>query len=175
MCWWTDCWRSPKAFPWLRQPLLAVPALRELEKCLQGEFFVRCCHSTYRLLVRASPGVAREAQQPSAAVCDPDPPCPFARYRKKSTARDKNQGAAKAKGGVIKGGVYKRKQTQISGTLKLSKGPQNADKRANAGKREQTQNQRITPPFTHPLLRQPKKGQAVTNREKTLMQRIRPI
>ena len=63
------------------------------------------------------------------------------------------QGAAK--GGVIKGGVCKRKRTCANADKRTSqalrKGTQNEGKsaktRANADKREQTQNQRIAPPF----------------------------
>ena len=72
------------------------------------------------------------------------------------------QGAAK--GGVMKGGVYKRKRTQTNARkrrqtqMSCSK-RRHAGKRAqmqtNADRREQTQNQRISPLFTHPLLRQP--------------------
>ena len=64
-----------------------------------------------------------------------------------------------------KGGVSKHVQTQTNADFGLSeKGNQNAGKRtqtqANADQREQTQNQRITPPFTHRFLQQPgKEGQ----------------
>ena len=50
--------------------------------------------------------------------------------------------------------------TKTNANFRLSERYPNADKaaqtQANADKREQMQNQRITPPFTHPLLRQPK-------------------
>ena len=39
---------------------------------------MRCCHSAHGLLFRGSAGVTRGG---SAAVCDPNPPRPFARYR----------------------------------------------------------------------------------------------
>ena len=51
----------------------------------------------------------------------------------------------------------KHRQTQISGSLKKGPKPRNAvnreqaQPRANADKREQTQNERIAPPFAHPL------------------------
>ena len=46
-------------------------------RCLQGEHFVRCCHSTHSLLFRVFRGFGGEV---SAAVCDLNPP--FARHRK---------------------------------------------------------------------------------------------
>ena len=39
-------------------------------KCLQGEHFVRCCHSIHSLFFRVFSGVVGG----SAAVCDPNPP-----------------------------------------------------------------------------------------------------
>ena len=65
-----------KAFPRPRQPLFAVPALRELDSALQGEHFMRCRHSTHSLLFRGFRG-----QAGSTAVCDPNPLRPFARYK----------------------------------------------------------------------------------------------
>ena len=57
-------------------------------------------------------------------------------------------GKCRKRGGHTPTNANKRAQTQTSGSLK---GAQNADKRAqtraNADKREQTQNQRFTPPF----------------------------
>ena len=50
-------------------------------KCLQGWYFVRCRHSTHGLLfrvLRGSPGGGG-----AVAVCDPNPPRPCARSRKK--------------------------------------------------------------------------------------------
>ena len=46
--------------------------------CPQGDHFVRCCHSTQSLLFRDFRG---GPQRRSAAVCNPNPPRPFARYR----------------------------------------------------------------------------------------------
>ena len=46
-------------------------------KRLQGEHLVRCRHSTHSQLVRGFPGGCRWG---SAALCDPNPPRPFARF-----------------------------------------------------------------------------------------------
>ena len=68
----------PKASPRPSlQPLLAVPALRELESA--------CRMSTFGEMLSQSPrsafsGFCRD-QRGSAAVCDPNPPRPFALYR----------------------------------------------------------------------------------------------
>ena len=59
-----------KTFLRPRQPLCAVPALRELESASRVSLFVRCCHSTHSLLFRGFLGVAGGG---SAAVCDPKP------------------------------------------------------------------------------------------------------
>ena len=68
------------------------------------------------------------------------------------------------KRGCNKRGVCKRKRTRANADKHrfqaLWKGTESAGKRAqaraNADKREESQNQRSAPPFTHPLLRQPK-------------------
>ena len=68
----------PKTSPRPRQLLFAVAGIERARKCLRGEHFVRCSDSTHGLLFRGSGGVPRGG---SAAVCDPNPPRPFARYR----------------------------------------------------------------------------------------------
>ena len=91
----------------------------------------------------------------------------FYRLRPENNYIGNSEGAAK--GSVIqKGGVCKRnecKQTSAKAdNLNSFQAPyewvQNAGNReqtqANSEKREQTQNRTITPPFTYPLLRQPK-------------------
>ena len=65
-----------KAFPRLKQPLFAVLALRELESACRVSLLwdaVTVPQSAFQ----SSPRVARG----SAAVCDPNPPRPFARSR----------------------------------------------------------------------------------------------
>ena len=71
----------PKASPWPRQPLCSA-GIERARKCLQGFHFMRCCHSTHGLHFRGSVGVTRGG---AAAVCDPNPPRPFARYRQSSS------------------------------------------------------------------------------------------
>ena len=68
----------PQAFPRPRQPLFAVPALRELKGVWRGEHFVRCCHSAHSLLHKGFPG---GRQGGLSSSCDPNPACPFARFR----------------------------------------------------------------------------------------------
>ena len=63
--------------PWPRQPLFAVPALRELEM-LAGLAF---CEMLSQYPRSAFQGLCGGHQRGSAAVCDPNPPRPFARYR----------------------------------------------------------------------------------------------
>ena len=64
----------PKAFPWPQKPLFAVPALRELESA--------CRVSILRDAVTVCfLGTFGGFPEGSAAVRDPNPPRPFARYR----------------------------------------------------------------------------------------------
>ena len=83
--WGTDCRRSPKAFPWPRQPALFCSAgIERTRECLQGEHFVRCCHSTHSPLFRFfSRGCLRRGGG-SAAVCDPN-------LRRNKTDKEKSQ------------------------------------------------------------------------------------
>ena len=68
----------PKASPRVRQPLLTVPALRELESACRVSILWDACRSTHGLLLRVLRG---SPEGGSAAVCDPDPPGPSARCR----------------------------------------------------------------------------------------------
>ena len=58
--------------------LFAVAGIERARKCLQGEHSVTCCHSTCFSAFQGFSGVATRG---SAAVCDPNPPRPFARSR----------------------------------------------------------------------------------------------
>ena len=74
--WGTDCRRSPKSLSSARAASLYSLSIERAQKCLQGKHFVSCGHSSHSLLFGCflgSPGG-------SAAVCDPNPPRPFARY-----------------------------------------------------------------------------------------------
>ena len=86
--WGTDCRRS------LGRAARASPPLQrqqwESSKVHAGLVFLRCCHSTHGLLFRGSAGITPGG---SAAVCDPNPPRPFARYR----TYQKNPGPAPIK------------------------------------------------------------------------------
>ena len=68
----------PKAFPRPTQPLFAVPAWRELESACKWA----CCETLSQYPQSAFQGFSGVARG-SAAVCDPNPPRPFARYREK--------------------------------------------------------------------------------------------
>ena len=69
---------TQKAFPRPRQPLFAVPALRELESaCRLGILWDAVTVPTV-CFSWGSPGGRRGG---STAVCDPNPPRPFARPR----------------------------------------------------------------------------------------------
>ena len=68
-----------KAFPRPRQPFFAVPALRELEGACRVSIL---CDAVTVHPQSAFHGVLQGGhQRGSAAVCDPNPPHPFARYR----------------------------------------------------------------------------------------------
>ena len=75
--WGTDCWRSPNILSLAQQPLFEVPALRELESACRDSIL---CNGVTVPTVCFS-GVVRVRQRGSAAVCNPNPPRPFARYR----------------------------------------------------------------------------------------------
>ena len=74
--WGTDCWR-PKNLSSTEAASRCSAGIERARNCLQGEHFARCCHSAHGLLFKGSLEVARG----SAAVCDPNPPRPLARYR----------------------------------------------------------------------------------------------
>ena len=76
--WGTDCQRSPKSLSSAQAASLCSACIERTRNGLQGEHFVRCCHSTHILLFRGFPGVAGGR---SPAVCDPNPPRPSARCR----------------------------------------------------------------------------------------------
>ena len=77
--WRTDCQRWPKSLSSAQVASLCSASIERAQECLQGWYFVRCCHSTHSLLFRVLPG----SPEGSAAVCDPNPPRPFARSRDK--------------------------------------------------------------------------------------------
>ena len=66
-----------KAFPRLKQPLFAVPALRELESACR----VSLCEMLSQYPQSAFQGFSEGRRKRSAAVGDPKPPRPFARSR----------------------------------------------------------------------------------------------
>ena len=72
--WGTDCQRSRKGLSSAQAASLCSAGIERAQECLQGEHFVR-----------GSPG--------GSAVCDPNPPRPFARYRSEGPDRPpkKNQ------------------------------------------------------------------------------------
>ena len=76
--WGTDCRRPPKSLSLAQKASLCSASIERARKCLQAWHFVRRRHSTYSLLFRDFRGVSPEV---SAAVCDPNPPRPCARYR----------------------------------------------------------------------------------------------
>ena len=71
----------PKAFLWPRQPLFAVLALREREssKVLAGLAFCEMLSEYPQAALHGRFSAGR--REGSAAVCDPNPPRPFARSR----------------------------------------------------------------------------------------------
>ena len=64
MCKWTrpfwgaDCQRSPESLSSAQAASLCSAGIERTAKCLQGEQFLRCCHSTHSLLFRVFVGVA---------------------------------------------------------------------------------------------------------------------
>ena len=74
--WVTDCRRAPKSVSSAQAAPLCSVGIERARKCLQGLQFVRCCQ-----------GLCGGHQRGSAAVCDPNPPRPFARYRRKKSVR----------------------------------------------------------------------------------------
>ena len=69
--------RLPEASPRPRQPPFAAPALRELESVCR----VSICWDAITVPTVCFSGVLRGSPEGSAAVCDPNPLRPFARYR----------------------------------------------------------------------------------------------
>ena len=59
----TDCWRCPKSLSSAQAAPLCSALIQRTRKCLQNEHFVRCCHSTHKLLFRRFPGVGGGGQQ----------------------------------------------------------------------------------------------------------------
>ena len=57
--WGTDCGTAPKSLPSAQAASLCSAGFERARRCSQVEHFVRCCHSTYSLLFRRSPGVIR--------------------------------------------------------------------------------------------------------------------
>ena len=68
---------DPKTFPRLKQPLFAVPALREPESACRVSIFCKMLSQYPQSAFQGSPRVAGV----SAVVCDPNPPRPFAQSR----------------------------------------------------------------------------------------------
>ena len=72
----TDFRRSPKSLSSAQAASLCSAGIERARSCLEGKHFVRCC--AHSLLFRVFGGRRGGG---SAAVCDPNPPRPFARYR----------------------------------------------------------------------------------------------
>ena len=61
--WGTDCRRSPESLSSAHAAPLCSAGIERARKSLQGERFVRCCHTTHSLLFRVSPRATRGGQQ----------------------------------------------------------------------------------------------------------------
>ena len=61
--WGTDCRRAPKSLSSAQAAPLCSAGIERPRKCLRGQHFLRCCHSTHGLLFRGSAAVTRGGRQ----------------------------------------------------------------------------------------------------------------